>query len=53
MSWENYGLLWHVDHIRPVKTFRLPEQAKECWALENLRPLQKEINLSRGCKWNY
>lgn len=50
MDWGNHGLLWEIDHIRQVAAFKLPEQIRECWALSNLRPLQKEINRSRHVK---
>lgn len=51
MSWENYGTEWHVDHRRPVSSFNLPEQIRECWALSNLRPLRALDNLQKGAKW--
>jgi len=41
MSWENYGKIWHVDHIIPCKKFDLqnPEQQKKCFHYTNLQPL--------------
>lgn len=53
MTWENYGLYgdkWHVDHIRPVSSFKLPEQLVKCFALENLRPLWSWQNLAKHTK---
>lgn len=50
MSWENYGE-WHVDHKRPVSSFKLPEQMLECWALSNLRPLWAPENLKKHARW--
>jgi hypothetical protein len=47
MSWENYGE-WHIDHRRPVSSFKLPEQARECWSLANLQPLWAVDNLKKG-----
>jgi hypothetical protein len=49
MSWENYGTDWEVDHIRPCAEFDLTDinQCKECYALENLRPLDRFENRSR------
>ena len=50
MSWSNYGLYgekWHVDHIRPVSLFRLPDELNECFALTNLRPLWAVENLRK------
>ena len=50
MSWENYGILWEIDHIVPVASFKLPDQIMECWALSNLRPLPSVDNQSKGDK---
>lgn len=50
MSWENYGQ-WHVDHIRPIASFRFSDADSEeflaCWALTNLQPLWASENLSK------
>ena len=56
MSWDNYGLHgWHIDHIRPVSSFRFvsheDEEFKECWALKNLRPLWGWENQRKGKRW--
>lgn len=51
MTWENYGLYgdkWHVDHIRPVSSFKLPDELVECFALANLAPLWASENLAKG-----
>lgn len=50
MSWSNYGRKgWHVDHIIPCDNFNLSvlAEARECFALHNLRPLWAADNLSR------
>lgn len=49
MTWENYGE-WHIDHINPVCSFNLDEyeQFNNCWKLDNLRPLWKQLNLSKA-----
>jgi len=52
MSWGNYGTEWHVDHKRPVSSFKLPEQLRECWALSNLQPLRSIDNLKKGARWS-
>lgn len=53
MSWDNYGKLWHVDHIVPKSWFGTSdEEVKECWRLENLQPLWKGENLSKGNRYS-
>lgn len=51
MTWANYGSAWHIDHRRPVKSFDLPSQLRECWALSNLQPLWAIDNLRKGSRW--
>lgn len=51
MTWENYGTEWHIDHRRPIASFDLPAQIRECWALSNLRPLRAIENLRKGARW--
>lgn len=52
MSWGNYGTLWHIDHIVPLRCFTFDdindEEFKRAWALSNLRPLWKKKNLQKG-----
>lgn len=50
MSWENWGTVWHVDHIRPVSSFEPGTPPSVVNALENLRPLTIAENLSKGAK---
>ena len=51
MTWDNYGE-WVIDHIRPISLFNftLPEdkEFKECWALENLQPLEAIANIKKS-----
>ena len=62
MTWENHGKWhptekrWHIDHIMPqsvllegVISMDHPK-FRECWALENLRPLEAKENMSKGNK---
>lgn len=55
-TWDDFrnGKL-HIDHIKPHSLFNYtsPEddQFKECWSLNNLRLLQKEINIKRQNKY--
>lgn len=56
MTWENYGRLWHVDHIRPCASFDLSivEDQKTCFNFSNLCALpalenkRKNDKLSNG-----
>ena len=54
MSWENYGIYWHIDHIYPQS--KLPytsmndENFQKCWALNNLRPLEAAANRAKRDK---
>jgi hypothetical protein len=54
MSWNNYGKIWHIDHIIPVSVFNItsPEDpdVRRCWALQNLRPLSCHDNCSKQAK---
>lgn len=57
MRWENWGTVWHLDHIVPVSSFRAraagDDEFRACWALPNLRPLPARENLSKGAKRLY
>ena len=52
ISWDNYGIYWHIDHIIPQSC--LPYQSmsdnnfKKCWSLNNLRPLDAKTNILDG-----
>jgi hypothetical protein len=48
MTWENFGNLWEIHHIKPQNMFNpLNEQeVKECWDLNNLLPLWKTTEIS-------
>ena len=52
MSWDNYGTYWHIDHIKPVSWFVIEtvesDAFKQCWALDNLQPLEASVNMSKG-----
>lgn len=54
MSWENWGDVWELDHIKPVSLFQYESLDdplfRECWALSNLRPLPREENATKGAK---
>ncbi len=60
MDWENHGRVkkegegftWQIDHIKPRSSFNYTSfddpEFTECWSLDNLRPLDARLNLSRG-----
>lgn len=62
MTWENHGMWhpterrWHIDHIKPQSvllegvTSMDDPKFRECWALENLRPLEARENIIKGNK---
>ena len=51
MNWDNHGE-WHIDHIKPKSLFHYKttedKEFKECWALENLQPLEAIKNLTKS-----
>ncbi len=58
MNWDNYGLQWHIDHIKPCASFIFINNdntlnynaIKEYWSLSNLQPLWIEDNIKK-CAW--
>ena len=51
MTWDNYGKYgWHVDHIRPVSSFK-PEEWEQINHYTNLQPLWAEDNISKSNKY--
>lgn len=54
MTWENYGPVWEIDHIRPCASFDLtdPQQQRECFNWSNLQPLFALENLKKGATYN-
>ncbi len=50
MTRENYGPVWHVDHIKPCSIFDLTDdrQQRQCFNWRNLQPLLSEENISKG-----
>lgn len=52
MTWENWGQLWEIDHLRPCHTFDLhdPVAVKKCFSYKNTRPLEKLKNTWNGKK---
>ena len=50
MTWENYGVFWCIDHIKPcaIYDFRDIEQQRLCFHYTNLQPLKVIDNLKKG-----
>jgi hypothetical protein len=50
MTWENYGNVWHIDHIVPCAIFDLSRQSHQerCFHFSNLQPLFAKENLRKS-----
>lgn len=50
MNWDNYGDVWVVDHIVPLKYFdaRAEKEMKICWNYNNLKPSYRLDNHAKG-----
>jgi hypothetical protein len=49
---DNYGRVWHIDHVMPCCAFDLtrPEQVRVCFHFTNLQPMFARANLSKNRK---
>ncbi len=54
MTWENRRL-WHIDHIRPCKSFDLIDIAQRhaCFHWSNLQPLWAHDNLTKSARLDH
>jgi len=54
MTWQNYGELWEIDHIRPCASFDLTQQRNqyECFHYSNTKPSYITENRSKSSHWN-
>jgi hypothetical protein len=50
MTWENHGE-WHVDHIKPVSSFKTTEHPSVVNALSNLRPIWSTTRVLNGVEY--
>ena len=50
MSWENWGEIWEIDHIKPCISFDLTDQKQQhdCFNYLNLQPLFKTTNIAKS-----
>jgi hypothetical protein len=49
MDWGNFGVVWDIDHIIPISWFKTQDQLlKKGWALNNLQPLEKNLNRKKS-----
>lgn len=54
MSWNNYGTVWEIDHIRPISWFSKSTKEtniKKIWAINNLQPLLVRANRSKSNRY--
>ena len=49
MTRENRHL-WHIDHIKPLKSAETLAEKKKLFALSNLQPMWASDNMSKGAK---
>jgi hypothetical protein len=52
MTWNNYGHVWHIDHIKPCSSFdfKNEEEVLLCFHWTNIRPCLKIENLTKSNK---
>jgi len=56
MSWNNWGTKgWHIDHIRPLSSFKLSERSNllEACHYTNLQPLWAEDNILKSDNYEF
>jgi len=50
MNWENYGVYWEIDHIKPIDSFDLniEKNLYVCFHYTNTQPLEKSQNRKKS-----
>lgn len=50
MNWENHGVIWEIDHIKPCSSFDLTnnDHQKQCFHFSNHQPLFKTSDLAKS-----
>ena len=54
MTLENYGKIWHIDHVIPCASFDLSNdiEVRKCFEWKNLRPYLAHKNKTKSDKIN-
>jgi hypothetical protein len=54
MTWENYGSVWHIDHIIPCSSWDFSSEFESscCWNFRNLQPMLASENQSKHDNYN-
>jgi len=52
MTWENYGKVWHIDHIFPIACYDMRSESDRCKAFHytNLQPMFAKENMRKGAR---
>lgn len=54
-TWENYGTVWTIDHVKPCKSFDMNNQQhiQQCFNWMNTLPVKKKYNQEKNGKIIY
>lgn len=52
MTWDNFGSVWHIDHVFPCAAYDLTieENKRKVFHYTNLQPLFKRENIIKSDK---
>jgi hypothetical protein len=52
MTWENYGTVWHIDHVTPLFLGNpTEEEVKQRLHFSNTQPMLAYENISKGNRY--